>query len=74
MSPEGLQFTTHLKSCDSDLSLIPEAAVVFISDWSIVKIENLNTSVLGFLAQDEDFSGTPVKVQKTESAAELEMS
>lgn len=27
-----------------------------------------------FLSQEEDCSGTPVKVQKTESAAELEMS
>lgn len=29
---------------------------------------------LFFFAQEEDCSGTPVKVQKTESAAELEMS
>lgn len=39
-----------------------------------LNLNQTNASVRVVLSQEEDCSGTPVKVQKTESAAELEMS
>lgn len=52
------------------LSLILGKTLVQIWVFQI----NVSVPVLFvFFAQEEDCSGTPVKVQKTESAAELEM-